>query len=102
MCPFPAKHEKVIETVRTAVAERRVFLTDHANERLAERNITASEMRYVLLNGFHEAKKDRFDLLHAEWDYSIRGKTVDERALRIVIAISSPGIIVVTAIDLEG
>lgn len=102
MSAFPAKHEKVIETVRAAISGRKVFFTEHADQRMGERSITASEIRYVLLNGYHEVKKDQFNGAHQEWDYAIRGKTADERVLRIVIAISSPGIIVVTAIDLEG
>jgi len=68
---------------------------------MREREIIKPEVEYVLQNGFHEAKIDQFSNEFAEWDYAIRGKTVDGRSLRIVVAVVRPNVLIVTAIDLD-
>lgn len=74
---------------------------EHAKHRLNERSITDPEVRYVLLNGFHEAKKDVFNEQFATWNYSIKGKTVDCRKLRIVVTFDVDDMLIITVIDLE-
>ena len=45
-------------------------------------------------------KKDTFNKEFDSWDYVIEGKTIDNRKLRIAVALIKPLILVVTAIDL--
>jgi len=56
----------------------------------------------VLREGFHEKRKDKYEELYKAWSYSIRGKTVDNRRLRIVVSFDSKtGMLIITAIDLD-
>ena len=75
--------------------------TRHASVRKAERMITLLEVLHVLRGGFHEKKKDEYKPEHKDWNYAIRGKTVDGRSLRIAVAFAVPGMLVITAIDLD-
>ncbi len=59
------------------------------------------EVEYILSTGHHEKRKDQFNPQFESWDYSIRGRTLDNRNLRIIIALVSPNILVVTAINLD-
>ena len=56
----------------------------------------------MLRRGFHEKRKDKFDEFHNAWNYSIRGKTVDNRALRIVVSFDAETVmLIITAIVLD-
>jgi hypothetical protein len=96
----PPKAGDVLERVRKHVADGTYLDTRHASERKEERVITLPEVLYVLRNGFHEKKKDEYKPEHKDWNYAIRGKTIDGRALRIAVAFADPGMLVITAIDL--
>ena len=79
----------------------RLVYSNHANERIRERGIIKPEVEYVLEHGHHEARKDSYSEEFQAWDYAIRGKTLDGRNLRVVVAIVAPNILVVTTIDLD-
>lgn len=87
--------------VHAAVGSGQLVYSAHANFRMKERGIIKPEVEYVLKGGHHEAKKDQFSIKFGTWDYAIRGKTVDGRSMRIVVAIVRPNFLVVTAIDLD-
>ncbi len=95
----PKKIGNVLEVVSNAIETQKIRYSVHALERMAEREVIDSEVLYILKNGFHEKKKDDFDL-NLGWKYSIRGQTFDERDLRIIIAVFGD-VIVVTVIDKE-
>ena len=97
----PPRAKNIVELTAAAAESGRILYSDHANRRLCERTITKPEVEYVLIAGFHEARKDRFNEKFQSWDYAIRGDTVDRRTLRIVVAVISPGVLIVTAIDLS-
>jgi adenine-specific DNA methylase len=73
----------------------------HARKRLQEREVTIQEVMQIIRDGYHEARRDEFKPEFGEWNYAIRGKTLDDRKLRLAIAIKSGGMLVITAIDLE-
>ena len=75
--------------------------TSHAFDRQAQRRITRPEMLYVLRHGYHEKRKDSFSDEYQEWNYAIRGKTMDKRNLRIVVSFDESGMLIITAIDLD-
>lgn len=79
----------------------RLTYSAHANQRLGQRKILKPEVEYVLFFGHHEARKDQFSEEHRSWDYAMRGKTIDGRNLRIVVALEEPNLLVVTVIDLD-
>ena len=74
----------------------------HAQERQTERNITRNEYEYILVkSGWHEKRKDKYDQDYQAWNYAIRGKTIDERELRIIASFDDDGMLIITVIDLE-
>jgi hypothetical protein len=86
---------------------RRVYLSDHAIERLSQRltshGLGVSDVFFVLKIGFHEAKKDAWDTQRATWNYAIRGKTLDGFNLRVPVALEAEenGVVVITIISLD-
>jgi hypothetical protein len=81
--------------------ERGTYLdTRHAFDRQNERQISRPEVLYVLKNGHHEKRKDKFDEAYHSWNYSVRGKTVDRRELRVIVSFDELGMLIITAIDL--
>ena len=87
--------------VTTCIEEGRYFDTRHTTERQYERQILRSDVLYVLLNGYHEKRKDTFVEAFRAWNYAIRGKTVDKKDLRVIVSFDSVGMLIVTAIDLD-
>jgi RNA-splicing ligase RtcB len=73
----------------------------HASERLQQRSVTRFEVKQVLKNGYHEKRKDSFNEEHNYWNYSIRGKTIDQRSLRIVVSFDDNNMLIITFIDLK-
>ena len=90
------------QEVRQCAEDGNYVLLKHARERGFERGITEPEWLYVLRNGWHEKRKDQYDDFHESWSYSIRGKTVDERELRVIVSFDDdPQMLIVTLIDLS-
>ena len=73
----------------------------HAQIRLQERNVTRQEVRQALKNGYHEKRKDEFNQEYNRWNYSVRGKTLDKRNLRIALSFDHNSMLVITVIDLD-
>lgn len=67
---------------------------------MKERNIDLPEVIYILQHGWHEKNKDTFDTAHQSWNYAVRGKTVDQRNLRIIVVLEED-MLIVTTIDLD-
>lgn len=54
------------------------------------------------MNGHHEKSKDEYKPEHKCWNYSIRGKTVSERELRVAVSLDKvSGLLIITVIDLD-
>lgn len=73
----------------------------HAIERRLQRNISVSDIIAVLTTGWHEPSKDKYLEEYAAWNYSIRGKTIDNRLLRIVVSFDEKDMLIITVIDLQ-
>ena len=98
----PAKHPNVLRHARDCLANGRYLDTRHAAERKEKREITLLEVRQVIEAGWHEKRKDEHKAEHQSWSYAIRGKTIDKRELRVVIAFDEEtGMLLITAIDLD-
>jgi hypothetical protein len=88
--------------IKTCVSNGNYIDTTHAEDRKNERSILRLEIIFVLENGHHEKRKDKFDDFYKTWNYSIRGKTLDKRELRIVVSFDKmTSLLIITAIDLE-
>ena len=68
---------------------------------MREREIIKPEVELILVSGYHEVRKDSYNVEFNSWDYAIKGKTLDARTLRIIVSIIDPNILIITAIDLE-
>ena len=96
--------EDVLGAVKLLVREGNWSLDPHAQRRMKERSITIPEVQYVLETGYREEKKDTCQTYASsgikEMRYAIRGPTIDQRELRVVIVLED-GLWVVTVIDLS-
>jgi phage terminase large subunit-like protein len=97
----PSKIDRLLERVREALDTGGFLDTIHIMQRQTERQITRPEMLYVLRHGWHEKRKDVFDTRYQAWNYAIRGKTIDERPLRVVVSFEKETrFLIITAIAL--
>lgn len=87
--------------VRESVAAGRFRPSKHAFDRMQERRVTIAEALQVLKVGHHKPSKDEYDEDEKEWNYAFEGKTVDDRPLRVPVAIKPDGTLIVTVIDLS-
>ena len=95
------KKKNLLELIRKCVESGKYLDTRHSGKRQREREIARPEVLYVLRNGFHEKRKDQYNEEYTEWKYSIRGKTVDERLLRVIVSFDPNNMLIITAIELE-
>ena len=82
------KRQDLLNVIKNHVDAGTVRYSDHAFLRGRGRSITITEpeARYVLRHGWHEKRQDRYEEQYWHpWTYSIRGKTVDERRLRVAV-----------------
>src|SRR5256885_1987315 len=86
MRPRPEKFPDLLEVIKKCIELGNYRSCLHLEQRESERNITRREVLYILLHGFHEKKKDGFDERYNVWNYAIRGKTLDERDLRVFVS----------------
>ena len=99
---IPPKHQDVLAEIRRCIDAGRYLDTRHARQRKRERSISLPDVLHVLVCGYHEKRKDRYEELHKAWSYSIRGRTIDDRSLRIVVSFDKEtGMLIITAIDLD-
>lgn len=57
---------------------------------------------YVLTkSGWHEKRKDSYSEEFKAWNYAIRGSTIDEREIRVIVSFDDSGLLIITVIDLE-
>ena len=97
----PTKEINLLQKIRDAIDNHNFKDMTHASERAIERRITRAEYLYVLKNGYHEKNKDKFEELYSSWNYSIRGKTLDKRELRVIVSFDENDMLIITVIDLE-
>jgi hypothetical protein len=97
----PDKHKDVLGRIRERLASGRYRDTRHATERKDERRISLPEVRQVIESGWHEKSKDEFKTEWQAWNYAIRGRTIDGRALRIAVSFDEEDwLLIITAIEL--
>lgn len=94
------KLENLLDIIGQHLADDFYNLSGHARTRMSQRDITLAEVVHILRHGWHEKRKDTFDEFYKSWSYAIRGKTFDDRNLRIVVTFDE-GMLIVTAVDLD-
>lgn len=97
----PPKLNDPLSLIQAYAQQGSYNFVQHARKRLHDREVTVLEVLQIIRSGYHEARKDEFKVEFDEWNYAIRGKTLDARKIRLAIAIKSDGFLVITVIDLE-
>lgn len=103
--PKKLSKEEVLKCIQDALSKEKVFISDHANERMKERKISWFEVKEVLNKGHNERQKDEYKSEYKCWTYAIRfdicKSDSEKRKLRVPIAFDQDGTIVVSTIDLD-
>jgi len=73
--------------VNTAINTGHYIILPHARQRSKERKVLPSDIECALKNGRRIKKRDRLDPAFKTWSYAFEGKTIDEKALRVIITI---------------
>lgn len=94
----PPKITDVTGKVRAAAEDGNYRPTDHAFQRMDERDVDATELDYVLRKGSHVSKHDEWKEEFQDWNYGFCGKTVDGKRIRLALAFASE-ILIVTVIN---
>lgn len=76
-------------------------MTRHALVRKDQRVIPLSDIAYILKNGRHEKIKDQWDEKFQNWNYAIRGKTLAEDDIRIIVCFDDSGMLIITVIRIN-
>jgi Domain of unknown function (DUF4258) len=96
------KLENIIALAQDLMQKGAYVISEHAKLRQEERIFTIGDIKNIIKTGYHEKKKDEYKDEYADWNYAIKGKTLDEEQARICIAfIKKSCFIVVTVIRLE-
>lgn len=82
------------------IEEERYIQSTHAIERELERRIVLSDAIYVLKTGYHEKAKTKFDEVHSTWKYAIRGKTVENLSIRVIISFFKEDMFIITVMHI--
>lgn len=94
--------ENVIALAKNLMEKGSYAISKHAILRQGERNFTLGDIKNIINTGYHEKKKDEYKEEYADWNYAIKGKTLDDEAARVCIAfIEESHFIVITVIRLE-
>lgn len=96
------KIDNVVELARNLIQKGAYVISNHAKLRQGERLFTIGDIKNIINTGYHEKKKDEYKEEYVDWNYSIRGKTLDDEQARVCIAfIEETHFIVITVIRLE-
>jgi len=96
----PSKISDVLKKIRECLETGRYCDTYHAKLRKSQRQIALTNVLYILHHGYHEKRKDQFHPEYKDWTYSIRGKTVDHKDIRVVVAFDSDGMLIITVMEI--
>lgn len=82
----PPQLPDLLSEIRKCLDQGKYLPRNHARERQEERNIELVDVKFVLKNGYHEKRKTTFSEEFNTWKYAIRGRTLDEVDIRVIVA----------------
>ena len=98
----PRKLDELLTIVRRCVETGRYRETVHAQYRQAQRKIILPDILKVLLTGRHEKSRDKYDETYQAWNYAIRGQTVDDDDMRVILSFDEErDLLIITAFYVE-
>lgn len=83
------------------IEQGRYLQSKHALQRQKERKIDLTDALYVLKNGYHEKKKTTYDEVFCAWKYAIRGKSLDDVDIRVIIAFDENAMLIITVMHVQ-
>ena len=92
----PQQIENLCDRICECVENDQYTQTKHALQRESERSIELSDALYVLKMGYHEKRKTTFDEAYGAWKYAIRGFTLDDLDIRVIIAFDEDNMLIIT------
>lgn len=92
----PEQIDNLSEQIRKCIESERYMQTKHALQRESERSIELSDALYVLRHGRHEKNKTTFDEIFQSWKYAIRGRTLENLDIRVIVAFDENGMLIIT------
>src|SRR3989338_5698470 len=96
------KIEDVVGLARKLFDRGAYLISQHAELRQNERFFTIGDIRNIVFHGFHEKRKDEYKQEFDDWNYALRGETLDGENARVCLAFDkNETAIVVTVIRLE-
>jgi hypothetical protein len=99
--PNPPKLENVLETARDCIESGKYLATFHSECRQFERDITLLDALHVIRHGFREPKHDQYKEEWQSWNYAIRGTTLQDETVRVVISFDKVlKLLIVTVINI--
>lgn len=101
---FIEKETDVARRVSDLASNGKYRFLRHAHRRMKQRRVNLYEILQVLKNGTHQAHRDRFNHEFQYWQYTLEGKTLDGRRIRLAVSFQlyrqEEHLIVVTVINL--
>jgi ribosomal silencing factor RsfS len=94
------KISNVIDKIRQKARSGEFIILPHAMQRKKERDITVVDIIHVLIHGEHEESKDQYQIKYRTWNYAVRGKTLDNRDLRIAVSFDENQLLIITVFRL--
>src|ERR1700722_11162988 len=91
----------LLDMIKRCIEQQKYTQTKHALQRQNERRIDLRDAFYVLKTGYHEKRKSSFDHISNTWKYAVRGKTIDNVDLRIIIAFDLEDMIIITVMEVS-
>lgn len=97
----PRKIENLLALIHKCILSGHYIETFHAQQRQRQRKIILPDILYVLMNGRHEKARDKFDEAYHEWNYAVRGRTVDKDEIRVIVSFDKTQLLIITAFYLD-
>lgn len=96
------KVQNVSELACKLMEQGAYVISNHAYVRKNQSRLSTGDIQNVLKTGYHEKRKDEYKEEFADWNYAIKGKTLDNEYARVCVSFDKEtSLIVVTVIRLE-
>lgn len=92
----PEKIKNLCDEIKRCIELRKFTQSKHAIQRQHEREIGILDVLYVLKTGREEKNKTKFDDDFQVWKYAVRGYTVENHDIRVIISFDETGMLIIT------
>ncbi|MCX7124933.1 MAG: DUF4258 domain-containing protein [Gammaproteobacteria bacterium] len=99
-------NRELFQSLSVKIAEGDYFFTNHAKQRLKERELLEFEILDILIGKRGKKRrrnkgKENYTPGNQDWNYCIEGIDVSERKIRIIFSFSEENIAIITAIKIN-